>query len=175
MVKSSNLETVPSDAIVVLDEKLLSELSHKQTLHLSWLIIYGDDVEARKRSKVDIKTVRRWERNDENYVQCRNVIFQNKVQFAQETLKSLLVKATTVLNSLLDSADEQIQAKAVAMILAQYKVAAKDGSSQQVNVYGDVNFDSINRIRESVEFRAIVDGEYRDVTGDEGPETGTSP
>lgn len=164
---SKELTTSPGESLAALDPKVLQKLSPKQARHLSWLAILGDDTTAMKRSGIARNTLRRWNERDHNYQIARDNIAQHKVAFAQENIKGLMIKAIQVLDQLLDSSDENVQARAVETVLKQMGGKKEEKSSQTINVHGDINFDDVNRARSDPEFRAlvkdIIDGDFRTV------------
>ncbi len=164
MAKPSSLMPVPGEALTALDPIVLDSLTHSQVKHLSWLAIYGEDKDARNRSQVSNASLQNWKK-DENYQLAKAWIGQNKIAFAQDNLKGLLVKATQVLDSLLDSPDEAVQVKAVALILAVFKTPTQHNTTN-VKVDGDFNFRDIQAARRLLDSGDVVEGDFAEVRSD---------
>lgn len=127
-------------------------------MHLAWLSVYGEDGMARQRSRVSERTVSRWGLKDENYIQAREILTKNKVEFVVELMKGLAVQATQTLESLLRSDDEKIQMSAVNAILNQ---VLKDRGPKQVtnnlNVIHEVTFQEVEALEKALRARTTDD------------------
>ncbi len=170
MAKQSALIPAPGEALTALDPIVLESLTHSQVKHLSWLAIFGEDTPAKARSGVSSTSLQNW-KTDENYQLAKAWIGQNKIAFAQENLKGLLVKATEILDSLLDSPDETVQAKAVAMVLAVFKTPTQHNTTN-VKVDGDFNFRDIQAARRLLDSGDVVEGDVVEVRSDGADEAG---